>query len=266
MFGHRGLWQDGWKAVAYHPPGQPFDKDKWELFHLDRDFSETDNRAEQDPGRLKAMIETWWRLARAHQVLPLDDRFGPRFAENAQRYHGMRKRFVFHAGMGHLPTDVAPDVRSRSYTMEADVRVDGPETRGVLIAHGDATSGYSLYVRDNRLVHDLNIGGTHVLAVSDRTISAGNRKLGIRMRMVKGARVGTLLIDGAEAGHFESKFGFNTLISWSGLDIGLDRGSPVSDYEAPFAFTGLLRKVTVIMDDDQRLDGESAGRAEMARQ
>jgi arylsulfatase len=40
----------------------------------------------------------------------------------------------------------------------------------------------------------------------------------------------------------------------------------VSDYEAPFAFTGLLRKVTVIMDDDQRLDGESAGRAEMARQ
>ena len=21
MFGHRGLWQDGWKAVAFHPPG-----------------------------------------------------------------------------------------------------------------------------------------------------------------------------------------------------------------------------------------------------
>jgi arylsulfatase len=74
-------------------------------------------------------------------------------------------------------------VRGLSYTMEADVRVDGPETRGVPIAHGDATSGYSLYVRDNRLVHDLNIGGTHVLAVSDRTILTGNRKLGIRMRM-----------------------------------------------------------------------------------
>ena len=23
MFGHRGLWQDGWKAVAFHPPGTP---------------------------------------------------------------------------------------------------------------------------------------------------------------------------------------------------------------------------------------------------
>ena len=38
MFGHRGLWHDGWKAVAYHPPGTPFENDKWELFHLDRGF------------------------------------------------------------------------------------------------------------------------------------------------------------------------------------------------------------------------------------
>ncbi len=21
MFGHRGLWHEGWKAVAFHPPG-----------------------------------------------------------------------------------------------------------------------------------------------------------------------------------------------------------------------------------------------------
>jgi len=61
-------------------------------------------------------------------------------------------------------------------------------------------------------------------------------------------------------------FGFFTLISWSGLDIGLDRGSPVSDYEAPFAFTGELRKVTITMNPDQLLDGDAVGRGEMARQ
>ena len=32
--------------------------------------------------------------------------------------------FIFHAGMGHVPTDVAPDVRSRSYTIEAHVEID----------------------------------------------------------------------------------------------------------------------------------------------
>jgi hypothetical protein len=40
-------------------------------------------------------------------------------------------------------------------------------------------------------------------------------------------------------------------ISWSGLDIGRDRSSPVSHYEAPFEFTGQLLRVTVDMHDDR---------------
>ncbi|MDN5925287.1 MAG: arylsulfatase, partial [Xanthomonadales bacterium] len=40
MFGHRGLWQDGWKAVAFHPLGTSFAADRWELYHLARDFAE----------------------------------------------------------------------------------------------------------------------------------------------------------------------------------------------------------------------------------
>ena len=84
MFGHRGLWKDGWKAVAFHPPGTPFDDDRWELFHLDRDFSETDDLAEREPERLAALQSpSGGRPAEASQVLPLDDRFAPRFAENS---------------------------------------------------------------------------------------------------------------------------------------------------------------------------------------
>ena len=75
------------------------------------------------------MIEQWWSEAEKHKVLPLDDRFGPRFAENAARFHGARNKFVFHAGMGHVPTDVAPDVRSRSYTIEADVEIGAAAPR-----------------------------------------------------------------------------------------------------------------------------------------
>lgn len=265
MFGHRGLWHQGWKLVAFHPSGSPFESDRWELFHLDRDFNELDDLAAREPDRLKALIDLWWEVAAKCKVLPLDDRFGPRFAENAARFHGSRKRFVFHRGMGHVPTDVAPDVRSRSYTIEAEARIE-PGSEGVLIAHGDATSGYSLYLRDGRLVHDMNIGGRHVTVVSDRKVETGDRRLGFRMRNVKGKRIGTLLIDGTAAGTVESEIGFNMLISWSGLDIGLDRGSPVADYPAPFAFTGRLRKVTVTMDDDQSLDSEGVAKAEMARQ
>lgn len=267
MFGHRGLWQDGWKAVAFHPPGTPFEEDRWELYRLERDFSETEDLAQAEPGRLAAMVDDWWRIAQACKVLPLDDRFGPRFAENAARFHGARRRFVFHAGMGHLPTDVAPDVRARTYRIEAEVRLQGGEA-GVLIAHGDATSGYSLYIQDGRLKHTLNIGGEKTTAVSDRPVPAGATRLGVVSRRVGEGpeRTFTLTIDGAPAGEVTATTGFHTLISWSGLDIGLDRGSPVADYAAPFAFTGALRKVTVSMDEDQALDGEAVGAAEMARQ
>src|SRR5262249_17035486 len=151
------------------------------------------------------------------------DRFAPRFADNAKRFHGARNRFVFHAGMGHVPTDVAPDVRNRSYTIEADARIDGPATEGVLIAHGDMTSGYALYIKDNRLTYDMNIGGVHHVIVSDRPVAAGNHRLGVRMRRKDGANVATLLIDGEPCGGFESGLGFVSFIAWSGLDIGRDR-------------------------------------------
>ena len=95
---------------------------------------------------------------------------------------------------------------------------------------------------------------------------AGNRLLGLRMRRDKGRNLATLLIDGEPAGGFDEQIGFVSFISWSGLDIGRDRSSPVSHYEAPFAFTGKLRKVTVLMDDDQVLDVGQAAAAALARE
>jgi len=265
MFGHRGLWKDGWKAVAYHPPGTPFEDDVWELYHLDRDFSETQDLAAAHPQKLAELIADWWVEAALRKVLPLDDRFGPRFGENAARFQGLRKAFVFHAGMGHLPTDVAPDVRARSFVIEAHATLKAGD-EGVLIAHGDATCGYSLFVRDGRLVYDMNVGGEHAVTLSDRSLPAGRHRFGVAVRNGHGERQVTLLLDGAPIGAGATHLGFHNFISWSGLDIGRDRGSPVADYESPFAFTGALEKVTVTMDETQTLDGAAIGAAEMARQ
>jgi arylsulfatase len=167
--------------------------------------------------------------------------------------------------MGHVPTDVAPDVRSRTYTIEADARVEAG-TEGVLIAHGDMTCGYALYIKDGRLTYDMNVGGVHHVIASDRPVPPGNRRLALRMRRDKGRNVATLLIDGEAVGGFNEQLGFISFVSWSGLDIGRDRGSPVSHYQAPFEFTGKLRKVTVLMDDDQVLDAKTAADATLARE
>lgn len=272
MFGHRGIWHEGWKAVAYHAPGTPFDQDQWELYNLDRDFSETQDLAGVEPRRLEALKRLWWREAEKHKVLPLDDRFGPRFAENAARILGDRRQFVFHKGVGHVPTDLAPDVRSRSYTIEASVELSGNDN-GVLIAHGDGTTGYVLYVRDGYLVHDLNLGGSHETLVSNGPIPRSARTLGLRVDRLKRGAGGealksryTLLIEGQPAGSLDTERYFKSLISWAGCDIGCDRGTPVGDYISPFEFTGELAKVVVTLDDDQQLDGDSVGRAELGRE
>lgn len=79
-------------------------------------------------------------------------------------------------------------------------------------------------------------------------------------------RTAPLLIDGGPAGSLASPHGFNNFINWSGLDIGLDLGAPVSHHEAPFAFTGTLRKVAVRLGPLPGTDGQALARAEMARQ
>jgi arylsulfatase len=83
---------------------------------------------------------------------------------------------------------------------------------------------------------------------------------------VPGTRRGTLLIDGEPAGSLETTVGFNNFISWSGLDIGRDRGSPVSHYEAPFEFTGRLSKVTMTLESADAVDDEGAAQVQLSRE
>jgi arylsulfatase A-like enzyme len=265
MFGHRGIVVDGWKAVAFHQMGTPFENDVWELYHLVEDFNEMNDLAAQEPERLAKLIEMWWQEADKNKVLPLDDRFAPRFAENAERHRGNRSRYTFWKGMGHIPSDVAPDLRSRSYTISASINVPADGCEGVIVAHGDLTSGYSLFIRDGHLEHDLNIGGSHQMLKSDRKISAGPHVVAVRMKRNGNEGTLTMFIDNVEVGTMTTENIFWLLISWSGLDIGLDRGTPVSHYESPFLFTGDLKKVEINLDDDQVLDFHGASRATMAR-
>lgn len=126
-------------------------------------------------------------------------------------------------------------------------------------------------------MHDLNVGGEHTVVESDRPVPAGPVTVGFRMRRsdtggTTPSGVGTLLINGEPAGSFETDRIFWLMISWSGLDIGLDRGTTVSDYDrsarfmGPFEFTGKVLKVTVDLDDDQELDHTAVAEAELARE
>jgi arylsulfatase len=65
---------------------------------------------------------------------------------------------------------------------------------------------------------------------------------------------------------------FWLMISWSGLDIGLDRGTTVADYDGsgrhmgPNAYTGHLVRVAVDLTSDQEVDHEVAGATDLGRE
>ena len=98
LLGSRALYEDGWKAVAWHPfIGQnydvtadsmrSFDDDVWELYHVAEDFSECHDLAEVDPERLARMVDLWWGRSRSLRRAPaaLDAGHHHRAASNLGR-------------------------------------------------------------------------------------------------------------------------------------------------------------------------------------
>ena len=81
MFGNRALYHDGWIACARHgrlpwrnTGSVDFAKDKWELYHIEDDFSEGRDLAAQFPEKLRELQDLFFAEAAKNNVLPLDDR------------------------------------------------------------------------------------------------------------------------------------------------------------------------------------------------
>jgi arylsulfatase len=248
--GHRALWKDGWKAVAFHRRGSDFASDRWELYHVDEDFSEAHDLADQHPDRLQELMETWWEEARRNKVLPLDDRgfaerANLRFRPNSPRD---RTQFVYLNGMGHIGNGAAPPVAGRSFQIEAVVdRPRGTEA-GVLLSHGSWNSGYCLMVEDGRLVYDFNYYTHHHVLRSDRLLPTGTSEVRMRFDIDDGGTGGTvrLFIDGEPSGEMRLAETFEFFVAFEGLDVGADGLSPVRENgDGPFAFEGGLDKVTI---------------------
>ena len=76
MFGNRGIWHDGWKAVTEHGPisgMSNFDQDTWQLFHTDVDRAEAHDLAAEHPEKVQELVALWFEEAKANNVLPLND-------------------------------------------------------------------------------------------------------------------------------------------------------------------------------------------------
>jgi arylsulfatase A-like enzyme len=251
MVGNRGIWHEGWKAVTSHVAGTPFDDDRWELYHLERDFSEHHDLAAAEPRRLEEMVARWWEEAERYDVLPLDDRVLERFLVPKPRPITDRREFVYYAPL-RVPSDGMPDVRNVSYSITAVVERRAGDD-GVIVACGDRFSGYALFVQDGRVVHDYNTVGTHHVVTSDSVLPEGMVELAYLFDKT-GDLVGRgrLLVDGVEVAAADVGPTLGRHLTPMGMAIGSNPLSAVSPrYDAPFPFAGTIRTVRFRIGDDR---------------
>lgn len=252
MLGNRGLWRDGWKAVAYHRPGTSFEDDIWELYHLDEDFSEVHDLAGDDRERLAALQHIWWEEARKYQVLPLDDRILERFLVDKPRPFTDRRRFVYYPGI-YVPSEAAVSPIDVSHVITVVMEPYRRGDAGVLLAHGDRHAGYVLFVNDGVLSYGYNRAGQVVVVRAGAPVPIGETTVGVRFRRTKRLGGEVQLLHHARvvgSGTLEEMLGVH--INAIGVSIGRDTYGPVvPEYEAPFAFSGVLSHVDVELGDDR---------------
>ena len=178
-----------------------------------------------------------------------------------------RRKFVLYAGMERLATDTAPDLRNRSYTITADVDVPAGGADGVLVAHGDWCSGYTLYLQDGRLVHDYNFVGTHHVVRSETPVSAGRHSLRWEMeRTGEFTGAATLFDRRPDVRWSRDPAHARRAGELHQLEVGRAPAPAVSDFTAPFPFTGTIEHVTFELGADQEVDRVAEAGAQMQRQ
>src|SRR5512132_2547506 len=163
MLGTRGIWEEGWKAVAVHGPTSGighFDDDQWELFHVDEDRAEAIDLAEQHPDKLKKLIEVWFAEAGKYDVLPLDDRKPWEIlADLRPQAEAERDTYVYYPGTAEVPEAAAPNIRGRSFKVLAEIEIESPDAEGVIFAHGARFGGHALFLKDRRAHYVYNFLG-----------------------------------------------------------------------------------------------------------
>lgn len=259
MIGNRAIFSDGWKAVTRHVEGSDYDDDRWELYELGSDFSEVNDLAEQEPGRLRELIDLWSVEAQRNQVFPLDDRLQGRADVRPQFEGEERHEFRMLPRTQPITSQAAPDFYDRSFEIIAEV--DPADADGVLIAQGHHANGWSFYVKEGRLCLDYNLAGRHTIVRSEGGLPAGAAQLRMRFTKTAPTTADVALLVGETA--VADYVGLRTIPNFFGphsVQIGRNDPSPVGhDYGPPFAFTGDLTAITVRLGADKGIAADDFG-------
>jgi arylsulfatase A-like enzyme len=256
--GHRAIYDDGWVAAARHQPPGSKGPDRWELYHVAKDFSEARDLAATRPKKLHELQQLFETEARNNGVEPLAaaerapslDR--PSWAES-------RKTLVYYPDTQRVPVVRTPQFLGNSYQIRAQGTIPPLGAEGVIVAYGGRIGGFALYMKGGRIYYENNSGQgpNEIIAwratlppgrfdlvyeltcqkACEKILSFGETTSGTARLSVNGQKAGEIPVTQTASTDFFGSFG-----------VGRAYGSPVSKaFVPPFAFSGALDRVEVTL-------------------
>ncbi len=279
MFGMRGIYHDGWVACTtpLMPLGDSGDPTsdvitgyKWELYHVEEDFSEAVNLAPQNPGKLQELQLLFYAEAARYNVLPLEHNRVPRLDVSIRpSLTRGRTEFTYNGCVSRIPEGAAPDLKNKSFRITADVVLPKGDEQGVVVTHGGIAAGYALMFEAGKPVYHYNFGNVaHFRVAAPDALTPGKHTVVFDFRYDGGGigkgGAGTLRVDGKQVaqGRIDNTMPLRIALDET-FDVGKDTGTPVHEgYDVPFEFTGQIEKVVVSLgeaklsaSDQQKLQG-----------
>ena len=247
--GNRGFYRDGWKIVADHQPGTPFDDGEWELYRVADDPNELHNLATHEPEITRDLAARWERAAWENTVFPLNDGSDPRTERRRPAEDALARPVTFYPGTPKLERYRSSKLTSlRSFDVLVAVDIAAGDA-GVLFSHGDQGGGYIAYVTtDGRLHFAVNEYG-RLHDVDAGALAVGSHEVLVRSQPLPDFRARWIVsVDGEERARLDDLWALVGMAPFSGIDIGINRGGPVHwDLYAAhgsFRYSGVLRSVT----------------------
>ena len=258
--GSRGIYHDGWFASAFGPrepwvggiPKGARDwsplTDRWELYNIDKDWSQANDLAESNPQKLAQMKDLFLVESTKNKNLPIGGGlwstalFHPEDAPSSPL-----TEWTFEGPMNRIPEPVAPKLGKVDSLVSMDVVVPA-NANGVLYALAGFSGGVTCFVKDGVLNYEFNlftIQRTKIKAAGK--LPTGKVKIEVESKLVDrigGAMNVTLKVNGAVVAQGQVPAAMSLhFTSNATFDIGSDLDSPVSlDYfdQAPFPFNGKI--------------------------
>ena len=161
-------------------------------------------------------------------------------------------KFVYSEPLAGLPEASAPDLKNKSFSVGAKVKV-GANANGMIFTQGGNTGGWAFYLKNGKLVAAHNyVDVDHYSVSSNDALAAGDHVVKMEFAYEGGKDVGKggtvkLFVDERPvgSGRIEKTTPFKYSLS-ENQDVGSDTGTPVTyDYVTPFTFDGALSDVVV---------------------